>query len=169
MTAIPPSPLKRTRHLRRAIRYVEILLIGVALVLLAQIFLLPALVRHQVSSALHGLGLQNVAFDIQSASAWGAEISNIRSTDSDRARVNRVSVRYSPIAVVFGKLQSIQIAGADIDLRMTGGTVDLGPLAQLRASSSSSDSSSSSAVPFQRVELLSSVLRLTWHDRQLQL
>src|SRR4051812_16753867 len=170
MTSAAPSTSKSRRHTRLLLRTIKLALVAIAILLLAQLLLLPSIVRRQVSQALHGLGLQNVAFDIQSASPWGAEISDIRSTDSDRARINRVSVRYSPFAVMFGHLQSIQIAGADIDVRMKSGVLDLGPLAQLHSSSSSDSASSAGAsIPFQRITLLSSVLRLTWDDRQLQL
>src|SRR4051812_48070307 len=85
-----PRPSRSRLVFRRARRILNIIAVLLCLLLLAQLILLPWIVRRQVASAFVGLGLRDVHFNVRDATPWGAEISDIRAGTTGRARINRV-------------------------------------------------------------------------------
>src|SRR5438876_9442784 len=106
------APKRKRRRVYFVMRIVRMAAVILCILLLAQLFLLPLVVRRQVKTSLEALGLTDVRFVVQHASIWGAEISDLSAGEEGRARVGRVIVAYSPWEVICGRLDSIVIGGA---------------------------------------------------------
>ena len=146
---------------RWAIRLLKIAGVAVALVLAFQVLVLPWVVRRAVASSFAGMGLSEVSFQVRGASFWQTELAQVRVGNQGLARVGNIGVGYSPSSLLKGRVETIWLNGAEVEMTVKDGRVDLGPLAVKRSSGSGGE------LPFDRLELRASTLALQWEGRRL--
>jgi len=138
-------------------RFVAVVLMAMGVMWLVQMLLLPWVVGRQFSAALERLGFAHATFSVRQASLTGAEVADIRAGDVEPISINRITVTYSPWKVIRGKLNSIVIAGAEILVPIGGG--------KTMSISGTPHAGAGSEMPFDRIEIRSSTLKLDWEDR----
>ncbi len=128
---------------------------------LANAFLLPAIVRAKFAATLGQLNAGPVSFRLDHASLWASGFSDVRVGD---IHVPAMDVRYRPLTVIGGNLDSIDIVGAQI-------RVDLDHRTSLLGSSTASSGTArkpAGALPFQRVGLSTCILVVQHAGREAQ-
>jgi len=151
--------LGHARRIRRwSVRLIAGGLICLGVVWLVQMLLLPVIINQQFAKALDRLGFAHPKFQVKHASITGAEVADIRAGEDNAIEINRITVTYSPIKVLAGHLDTIIIAGAEIKLAIGNGKTKL-------ISPHDSKSSSGNSLPFDRIEVRSSTLKVDWEDR----
>ncbi len=124
----------------------------VLLALLADLILLPLIVKSKFDATLQELDAGAVSFNLDHASLWGSQFSAIR---VGQIEVPLLSVRYRPQTVIGGHLDSIEVVGARI--RVNPATESMFSRSE-PASSGKPASSTHNALPFKRVVLSSCIL-----------
>ncbi len=120
---------------------------------------LPRIVRSQVVSALAGLGISNVSFDLRQATLWATDLSDVRGDGGDVA-VSGIEVRYAPLDAIRGNLDSILLSGARLTIDLDHPRTFTPP---------SAEPSGSADLPFGRLDLKSSTLVLKRRSRELEI
>ncbi|HEX2972694.1 MAG TPA: hypothetical protein VHP11_10195, partial [Tepidisphaeraceae bacterium] len=141
--------------------------IVIALVLAFQVLLLPPIIHLALSIALRGMGLTDTSFQVRAASFFQTELAQFRINGQALARVGNIGFDYTPLSLLRGRVNSLWITGAEIQVSIQDGSITLGPLPLNELSSSPpSSSSSSKRLPFDQLELRSSALAVAWEGRQ---
>jgi len=156
---VPRALLKQMK--KWGLRVAKTAGVVVGLVLAFQVLVLPAIVRRAVSRALSGLGLADVTFEVRGASFWQTELARVSVGREGLARVGAIGVDYSPSSLLKGRVQTIWVTGAEIEIGIKDGAIDLGPLALKPPKQTGAE------LPFDRLELRASTLGLVWEQRRL--
>ena len=121
----------------------------------------PRLVRSKVADALHDLGLADATFELRNASLWGAEVSDITG-GGKTLQVGNLKLDYGPVGAMGGRVDVITLRGAELRLSVRNGALQLGPLTL----GGPGGAAGGGELPFGRLRVLSSTLRLDWEGRQ---
>lgn len=151
---------KRKKWIRWAAGGIAALLV---LAWLANLILLPLIVRSKFDATLRQLDAGTVSFNLDHASLWGSQFSAIR---VGQIEVPLLSVRYRPLKVIGGNLDSIEVVGARIQLDSGIESMFSPPKS---AHSEKPASSGGKALPFKRVLLSSCILVVGGADRQVEI
>ncbi len=147
--------------MRRRTRWILGLLISVAtLALLGWLALsvvLPAIVRRQVTDVLRAAGFPDATFQLH-ASLWRTNLETISAGKEQQLQIGAVTVRYSPLEALAGRVDSVQIR----DGKLTIPANDL-------ASGDGSQSAKAKPLPVRSIELQSCTLTLRQGARTLEL
>lgn len=168
----PPRPHKRRRLLRWPTRILAIVGIVAIVVLLVQLFVLRPVVRIIVHRALTDLGFQNVSFDVRRVSFVHMEIEDFRLDGEGVNRIGGLSADYTLRTLFDGRIKALRVERAEVRIAINrDGSVDLGPLDLSTSDSSKKESqpASDGRLPFDRLELVDSMLRVNWEDRRIEL
>lgn len=115
--------------MRRWLRRLSLAALSLAaLVLLAYAFLLPIIVRRQISSALAAAGVKAASFDLARTTLWQTELNEVSLGDVDPVRARRLTVDYSPQSLLRRHVKSVRIDGLALTVRRRGGRIEVGPL-----------------------------------------
>jgi hypothetical protein len=167
-----PAAVARRARPGRARRWVrrglEVGVVAIAVGWFVQSVLLPWLIRDKVTDALAGLGFVGAAFEVRSASFWNTRLAGLTAAGGDLA-VGSLDVSYRPLSAASGELDVIRVGGAEVRLTIRNGKVNLGPPAGPRDTSSTETTdrtSGDASLPFARLEVASSALRVDWDGRE---
>lgn len=150
------------RWLRRGLK---VGVVAAAVGWLAQSVLLPWLVRDKVTEALAGLGFADSRFEVRSASFWGTRLADLTAAGGD-LRVGTLDVSYRPLSAASGELDVIRIGGAEIRLTIRDGRTNLGLPASSDRPSTNTAPTADATLPFRRLEVAASSLRVDWDGRE---
>ncbi len=139
----------------------KIVAVAVAVVLALQVLVLPAVISRVVGASLAGLGLSEVTFEVRAASFFHTDLANVEVGKQGLVRVGRIGVDYSPGLLLRGRVGTISLTGAEVQVAYRDGRLDLGPL------SLSGSGASGGELPLDRVEFRACVLAVVWEGRGL--
>ena len=144
--------------MKRVLRWL-LRLLGVAGVVLAallvfHIAVVPGLVERIAVAKLREMGLKGASLEVRSVSLWSTEVANVALGEQGRVRIGALGVLYDLPSLLRGRLGTIEVTGAEMELRLRDGKLDFGPLADLQMSSEAGE------LPFGRIELRASSLLL---------
>lgn len=133
------------------------------LALLADLILLPLIVKSKFDATLKELDAGDVSFHLDHASLWGSQFSAIR---VGQIEVPLLSARYRPLTVIGGHLDSIEAVGARIQI--DPGTESIFSKSKSKTSEKSG-SSAGKTLPFKRVLLSSCILVVGTAEHQVEI
>ena len=154
---------KPRKLILRLIRYLVLLLVLFTLVLMLQTLILPGVVRRIVEKRFTDIGLQDVTLEIRSVTWQGAELANIRLDEQGQARIGALAVRYTPVSLLQGTLNMVEITGMEFNVNIQNGTIDLGILHDIKLA----EKEEVSELPFEQIDLRSSSLCVQWEEKKL--
>ena len=154
------------RWLKWTLRSLAGLAALVALILLFQVALLPSLVRSVLRSKLAEMGLSEADVEVRAISWWSAELANLDLDKDGSARVGSLAVKYSFASLLSGRIEAIEITGAQLTVRVRDGRLDLGALGRIKTEDSAS--TEMTELPFDRVDLRASSLLAEWEGRHVR-
>ncbi len=154
------------RVLRWLRRWWGLLGLAIALLLALYIALAPAVARWAAMRTLEGMGLKDVQFEVSGVSPTYAEMRNVTVGPEGRLRVAAAGVTYSPGGIANGRVRTIDLAGAEVLVKVKDGVVDFGPLAGILAVKGAKKKAK---LPFDRADLRSSALVLDWEGQRLRI
>ena len=140
--------------------------VAIALLLALYIGLAPVVARWAAVRTLEGIGLEDVQLEVSGVSPSYAEMRNVTVGGEGRVRVAAAGVTFSPGGIAHGRVRTIDLAGAEVLLKVKDGVVDFGPLAGLLAVKGSKRKAN---LPFARADLRSSALVLDWEGQRLRI
>ena len=124
--------------------------------LILQYTLLPGFVQKEIIRALNKSGLSDAQVKVQSVTYWGAELENLNIGLEKKFHIKRIRVSYSLWSLIKGKVNAINLYGAQADLGVKNRVLDLGPLSNL----ASGESTAPLIIPFDNLYLKESSLVL---------
>jgi hypothetical protein len=151
-------------------------ILGIALTVVAAgavgyLVVLPAIVRGQVARALREAGVPAAEFSVRRVTLFSTRIERLAS--ADRARVERVTISYSPATLLRGRVVEVRAEGLELRLDFSGGVADLGVigdvLAHRDANRADQPAISSGPLPLDRVSIDSSILILKTASEEIRL
>jgi len=125
----------------------------VAAALTAWVAVVPPLVRRLAEAQLAQMGLPVPSLEVRGLSLHHVQLANVAAGEGERFRIGAVAAHYTIGGLLRKRLRTIELVGLETEVRVRDGTLDLGPLANLR-------SEGGGPTPFERIELRSCVLRL---------
>ena len=155
--------VRKSRASRWTVRAVGVLGVLVAVLLIVQVTVLPGLVHRLLADKLAEFGLPEASFEVRSVGWWSTELANLALDPAERLRVGSVGACYSLSSLLRGSLETIEVTGAEVELRLRGGVIDLGPLADITSPASEGE------LPFGRIEVRSSSAILDLEGRPVRL
>lgn len=164
----PAKPSRAGRARRWVRRGLGTAVVAVAAGWFVQTVVLPWVIRDKVTEALAGLGFENARLEIRSTSFWQTRLADLTAADGD-LRVGTLDISYRPLAAAAGEVDVIRIGGAEIRLTIRDGQTHFGSPAASADAPSANAPSSEAALPFDRIEVVSSALRVDWEGRDLWL
>ena len=142
------------RVARWLVRIVVICAIVVAAALALQIGVLPAIVRGAVIERLSDMGLSEADLEVRSCSWSHAELANVNLDKEQSVCLDALAVKYSARSLLRGRLEVVEVTGAQLLLRIRDGQVGLGPLGRLKLE----EGNGTGEPPFERIEVRSSAM-----------
>lgn len=143
------------------LRLTKIALVALLLILALQALLLPLIVRRVVASLLRQLDYAQATFDVRATSFWRTDLADIRL--DQQHRIDAITIDYTPWSLLSGRVRTIHINGAQLDLTLpdqptqtTAETTPQAPFPQVD-------------LPFDHLQIRSSAIQLLWNNRQLWL
>jgi uncharacterized membrane protein len=91
---------------------------------------LPGLVQKKIIRSLNEGGFSNAQVKVKSVTYWGAELENLNICLEKKFNIKRITVSYSLWSLIKGKVNAINLYGAQINLGVKNSVIDLGPLFQ---------------------------------------
>lgn len=142
--------------MKRPAIWLKRIVLGLAMLvivgLLAYAFVLPSMLHRKVAGALDGLGLIAARLHVDHVSLSRTVISDIILDARGRLRAGTVIASYTPADLRAGRIDRIEIVGAQLHFTYRDGKFDLGELANLRLPASQSGPAT---MPFTRIDLRS--------------
>ncbi len=139
---------------------------------LLQWLVLPVIARRQIASILSGIGLSGAQFEVREVTLFGARVTGITAGEGG-FRVGRVSVTYQPWGVIAGHVDTVDIAGAELQAKIKDGRFEMGWLDQSPGGTSATHPVESHAkkgkLPFRQINLRSCALVIDLEGRELYL
>jgi hypothetical protein len=124
--------------------------------LILQHTLLPGFVQKEIIRALNKSGLSDAQVKVKSVTYWGAELENLNIGLGKKFHIKKITVSYSLWSLIKGKVNAINLYGAQADLGVKNRVLDLGPLSNL----ASGESTAPLIIPFDNLYLKESSLVL---------
>ena len=145
-------------------------LVGVitAIALLFYIFSVPSIAEQQIRNALREMGLGETSVQVRSIGTNHLQITNLNLGEEAGLRIGAAGVDYDTTLLGSVTVKNIEIIGATLDLRSDGEGLDMGPLADIKTSKSTT-SLASDGLPFDRISVRSSTIKLQWQGRRFAL
>ncbi|HRT97296.1 MAG TPA: hypothetical protein P5532_23005, partial [Planctomycetota bacterium] len=137
---------------------------GTAACLAVWVAVVPRLVQRLAAEQLAGMGLRGAALQIRGLSLRHVQLANVAAGEDERLRVGAVGIGFTLGGLLGGRLRVIELTGLETEIRLRGGTLDLGPLADLGG-----DGGGGSENPFDEVRLRSSAILLDLEGRRLRI
>ena len=149
------------RVLKWALRLVGVAGVLATLLLLAYVGLLPGLVERRLLASLRALGFAHASLDVRAVTLRSAEVANLSLDEQGRFRIGSLAALYDLPALLDGRIKVIEVTGAKLALSLRGGTLDLGPLANLQTD----EGGEPTDLPFTSIELRACSIALNTGDR----
>ncbi|HJX30600.1 MAG TPA: hypothetical protein VJ624_01980, partial [Thermodesulfobacteriota bacterium] len=146
--------MKPTRKLTIITTAIILFIISAGLIL--QYTLLPGFVQKEIIRALNKSGLSDAQVKVKSVTYWGAELENLNIGLGKKFHIKKITVSYSLWSLIKGKVNAINLYGAQADLGVKNRVLDLGPLSNL----ASGESTAPLIIPFDNLYLKESSLVL---------
>ena len=150
------------RLLKWSLRIVGVGGVVAAVLLGLYVAVLPGIVERRALAALREMGLTGASLEVRAVSLGGAEAANVRLDEQGRVRIYSLAALYDLAALRKGRVGTIEVTGVEMGIALRDGRLDLGPLAELEGS----DESGGEGLPFDRILLHASVLRLDLEGRE---
>jgi len=150
------------RLLKWSLRIVGVGGVVAAVLLALYVTALPGIVERRAVAALREMGLTGASLEVRAVSLGGAEAANVRLDEQGRVRIYSLAALYDLAALRNGRVGTIEVTGAELGIALRDGRLDLGPLADLEGS----DEGGGEGLPFDRILLHASVLRLDLEGRE---
>jgi len=150
------------RLLKWSLRIVGVGGVVAAVLLWLYVAVLPGIVERRALAALREMGLTGASLEVRAVSLGGAEAANVRLDEQGRVRIYSLAALYDLAALRKGRVGTIEVTGAELAIALRDGKLDLGPLADLEGS----DEAGGEGLPFDRILLHASVLRLDLEGRE---
>ena len=96
--------------------------------LILQFTLLPGLVQEKIIRALNESGFSDAQVKVKSVTYWGAELENLNIGLEKKFHIKKITVSYSLWSLINGKVNAINLYGAQVNLSVKNSVIDLGPL-----------------------------------------
>ena len=93
-----------------------------------QFTVLPGLVQKKIIRSLNESGFSDAQVKVKSVTYWGAELENLNIGLEKKFKIKRITVSYSLWSLVKGKVNAINLYGAQVNLGVKNSVIDLGPL-----------------------------------------
>jgi hypothetical protein len=146
------------RWVRRLLKSAAIVL---AVLLAVHTLVLPPLARWQIAAALANAGYAEARFTLRHVSFWRADLADVQLAGG-ALRIASISADYSPASLLRGRFHSIRIAGAQANLAIRDGRLDLSALLP-------SGADGPGGLPAERVVIDPAVVMLDWEGRPIRL
>ncbi|MFQ5638958.1 MAG: YdbH domain-containing protein [bacterium] len=145
------------------VRYVKTRRILIAIVVallfvIVWVTVLPNFIATQIVLALQERGLPEVAVTTEAVSFKRIALDKFSVGKEKRLQVSDIDVDYSLGSLIKGRVGTILVNGAELDVLVKNGVVDLGPLVNLSGEGRGD-------LPFDRLELRAATLTLHWDGR----
>jgi len=141
---------------RWLVRLVGVAGVVLAVLLVLHVVVLPGVVQRVVVAKLREMGLKGASLEVRSITPWNTQVANVSLDEQGRVRVGSLGVLYTLPDLLRGRLGTIEVTGAEMELRLHDGQLDLGPLADFQAP----EGGAGDELPFGRIELRASALLL---------
>jgi len=149
-------------RLKRGICWLLVLSAVVVLVSMAQVMVLPALVRRVILSRLNELGLPHAELKVRSCSWRSAELAHLCLDEQRCVSVDTIAVQFSLLSLLRGEVKRVHVAGGGLLVRVRDGRLDLGELARLTLGQRDAPLK----LPFERIDLRACALTVDWNRQQ---
>ena len=136
------------------VRGVRVVGLCAAAALVAYVAVLPGLVERRAVGSLRALGLRGASLEVRAVSLRSAEVANVRLDRQGRARAGSLAVLYRLSSLLGGRVGTVEVTGAEVEMALRGGELDLGPLGAIETSGEAGE------LPFDRVDLRACALVL---------
>ena len=123
--------------------------------------------ERQILQALRDLGIDDASVEVRSIGTNHLQITHLNMGDQAGLRIGAVGVDYALSLTGQVQVKTIDISGAQLDLRLRDGKLDIGPLANFK--SSDSQSYADDELPFDVLKLRAASVRLEWNGRHFTL
>jgi len=157
------------RRMKRAWKWLRRILVALAFLgvagLTAWVAVVPELVRGIAAVELGRIGLGPVALEIRGLSLYHVQMANVASGDGERLRVGAVGVGFHIARLLDGRLDTIELTGAEVGVRLSDGRLDLGPLTEILTGGGGGGGEN----PFRQLQFRSSAVLLDLEGRRLRI
>lgn len=130
-------------------------------------FLLPPLIHRAARNALGDIGLADIEFKVRAISLFRTELEDLEFAPGQPSSIQAISLAYSPASLLRGRIESIRLTGAEVQLAWHNGQVDLSRVGFKTSAGAAQPSGRGSAainLPLDRIELRASALKLAWEN-----
>jgi hypothetical protein len=134
-----------------------IILLIISAGFIVQLTLLPGLVQKEIIRALNKSGFSDAQVKVKSVTYWGADLENLNIGLEKKFQIKRIRVSYSLWSLIKGKVNAINLFGAQADLGVKNRVLDLGPLSSITGGGKSNETLT---IPFANLFLKESSLLL---------
>src|SRR4029434_2393189 len=121
------------RAWQRSLLWLRILAIAAGIAFAVQLFLVPIVVRYAVSRALTGLGFPEASFQLRATSLFRTLIEDVDLHSPRPARIGSIRVSHTPLSLLSGRVNTITLTGAEVEIAIRDGQADLSALGLTRA------------------------------------
>jgi hypothetical protein len=127
----------------------------------------PGFAERKILAALRGMGIDDASVEVRSVGASHLQITNLNLGDGAGLTVGAVGVDYSISPAGGLRIKTIDIVGARLDLRLSDGKLDLGPLGDIKTGEG--QSMADDPVPFDLLRLRAGSVLVEWRGRRFAL
>jgi len=138
--------------------------LGIAVLVVLSLMLLlgPAIMQHVIAAQVEKFGLPRPRLRASGNFLTQLEISRLSVGEDDRLSIGSLGINYTPWQLLSKRIDTVEIAGLEVEIRQKNGAWDLGPLASLHGSTGGE-------MPFGRITLRASTLILDLDGRRLRI
>jgi len=154
--------MKRVR--KWLLRVVGVAGVLAAAVLAVWVTVLPGVVHRVAVAELDGIGLSKPRLEVRGHSLRHVQVANLVAGEEGRLRAGAVGITYDVSSLSRGHLETIEVTGLEAQIRVRGGVIDFGPLAEILKGRGGEGENF-----FDRIELRSSMAILDLEGRRLRI
>jgi hypothetical protein len=124
-TPANPQPKRYKTWLKRtAITLVTL----VAAVLAFYVFVVPPITAWAIQRALKAAGLGGAEYELRAVSLYRLDVVNVRVVKDDPSAIGAVAIDFTPWTLAQGRVNTVRLIGAELNLRVRDGKIDYGGL-----------------------------------------